>query len=307
MAKNTMVIVNPASGNGKTRINWPDIKSNLEKAGLDFAFAHTTCQFEATYFAREALLNGYETIISVGGDGTLNEVVNGFFENGRLINSSAKLGLICAGTGGDFIKTLGYPKDYVEACKILARGQSKKIDVGKVDFTDHNGKAVSRYFINVAGFGLDGTVVDRVNHTTKFFGGFISFLYGTLTGVTQFKSFNLALEVDGSLVYEGPTTLVAVGNGQYIGGGMQVTPGACFDDGTFEIVIVESVTKLRFFTCLPSIYKGKHGQYPEVTFMQGRSVKASSPDRVLLDVEGEQPGVLDAEFSIFPQAINVIC
>ncbi len=307
MAKNAMVIVNPASSNGKTRKNWPDIKKNLEKAGLEFDFAPTTCRFEATHFAREAIKNGYETIVSVGGDGTLNEVINGFFDNGVKINQSAKLGIIPGGTGGDFIRTLGYPKDYIEACKVIARGQSQLIDLGKVDFFDHDASPISRYFINVAGFGLDGTVVDRVNRTSKFFGGFVSFLYGTLAGVMQFKSFDLCLEVDGKPVYEGSTTVIAIANGQFFGGGMQIAPGAILDDDLFDIVIVKGMNKSRFITCLPSIYKGSHGQYPEVTFMQGRSVKASSPGRVLLEVDGEQPGILNAEITLLPKAMHVIC
>ncbi len=306
MAKNTMVIVNPASGNGKTRNNWPDIKNNLEKAGLEFDFAHTTCRFEATYFVREALKNGYETIVSVGGDGTLNEVVNGFFDNGVMINQSAKLGIIPGGTGGDFIRTLDYPKDYIEACQVIARGQSELIDLGKVNFFNHNASPISRYFINVAGFGLDGAVVDRVNRTSKFFGGFLSFLYGTIAGTLQFQSFPLTLEVDGQLVHEGMTSVVTVANGQYFGGSMQIAPGAVLDDGIFEIVIVEGLTKGRLLRCLPTIYKGAHGQFPEVSFLRGIRVKATSPERVLLDIDGEQPGILNAEFSILPKVLNII-
>lgn len=307
MAKNTMVIINPASGNGKTRNNWPDINKNLEGAGLEFDFASTTCRFEATYFVREALKNGYENIVSVGGDGTLNEVVNGFFENGKMIKESAKLGIIPGGTGGDFIRTLGYPKEYSEACKVIARGQTRLIDLGKLNFTDNQGKPAERYYINIAGFGLDGSVVDRVNHTSKFFGGFLSFLYGTITATLQFQSFSLSLEVDGQLAFEGPTTMAAVANGQYFGGSMQIAPGAVLDDGIFEVVLVKGLTKTRLLKCLPTIYKGAHGQFPEVEFMRGTKVKATSPDRVLLDIDGEQPGILNAEFSIVPKALNIIC
>ena len=102
-------------------------------------------------------------------------------------------------------------------------------------------------------------------------------------------------------------TVIAIANGQFFGGGMQIAPGAILDDDLFDIVIVKGMNKSRFITCLPSIYKGSHGQYPEVTFMQGRSVKASSPGRVLLEVDGEQPGILNAEITLLPKAMHVIC
>ena len=307
MSRKTMVIVNPASGNGKTRISWPDIKQNLEAAGLVFDDVFTTCRFEATHFASQALRDGYDTIISVGGDGTLNEVVNGFFADDKMINPAARLGIIPGGTGGDFIRTLNYPEDYKEACQVLGRGQSRKIDVGQLHFIDNDGKPTQRYFVNIAGFGMDGAVVERVNRTSKFFGGFLSFLYGTVMALIQFDSFQLSLEVDGKLVYEGPATMTAVANGQYFGGSMQIAPRAVLDDGVFEIVLIEGLKKGKLLRCLPTIYKGAHGQFPEVRFMQGTTVRAVSPDRVLLDIDGEQPGVLDAEFSILPGVLNIIC
>ena len=306
MAKQAMVIVNPASANGKTRINWPDIKKCLETEGLEFDFSSTTCRSEATYFAREALHKGYDAIISVGGDGTLNEIINGFFENGQMINSSAKLGIIAGGTGGDFIRTLGYPKNYKEACNIIARGQTKLIDLGKLEYFDHKEQLTTNYYINIAGFGLDGAVVDRVNHTSKFFGGFVSFLYGTIAGLAQFRSFSLTLEVDGQLAYQGPATMAAVANGQYFGGSMQIAPAAVLDDGILEIVIVKGMKKLKLLRCLPTIYGGTHIIKPEVICLQGTKVKATSPDRVLLEIDGEQPGLLNAEFTILPKALNII-
>lgn len=307
MTKPAMVIINPVSANGKTRSNWPQIKATLEQTGLAFDTAFTTGRLDATYIAREALKNGYETIVSVGGDGTLNEVANGFFDNDVMINESSQLGIIAGGTGGDFIRTLSYPKDFAAACQVIARGQTRAIDLGKMNYTNNQGQAVTSYFINIAGFGLDGAVVDRVNRTSKFFGGFLSFLYGTIAGTLEFHSFPLTLEVDGQLVYEGMTTVVTVANGQYFGGSMQIAPGAVLDDGIFEIVIVEGLTKGRLLKCLPAIYSGAHGQFPEVRFLQGTRVRAISPQRVLLDMDGEQPGILNAEFSILPRALNIIC
>lgn len=307
MPKPAMAIINPASANGKTRLNWPTMKKGLEEAGLEFDFAFTSCPAEATHLTSEALHKGYGTIISVGGDGTLNEVVNGFFAGDELINSQARLGIIAAGTGGDFIRTLEYPKDFNQAAQLIVKGQTRLIDLGRLEFINHRGQSASSYYINIAGFGMDGAVVDRVNKTSKFFGGFASFLYGTLAALASFKSVPVTLEIDGQLVWEGPTTVVAIANGKFFGGSMQIAPAAVLDDGLFEVVLVRGMPKASLLRCLPTIYSGTHINNPVVSCFKGARIKAASTGRVLLNVDGEQPGILNAELSLLPQILNIIC
>ncbi|MGE5398307.1 MAG: diacylglycerol/lipid kinase family protein [Chitinophagales bacterium] len=305
--KKTIAIVNPASSNGKTGSTWPSVKAVVEQAGLILDDQMTSRPGEATILTRNALKQGYQTIISVGGDGTLNEVMNGFFENDRLINPDSALGIISRGTGSDFVKAAGIPRDVKLAAKILAEGRSKKIDVGRITFQNHQGKPETRYFINVAGMGMDGDIVDKVNTTSKVLGGFISFLWATLRGLMGYRNRTVTLEIDGMVRYHGPIMCIAVGNGQYFGSGMRIAPAAQLDSGRFEIVIVEGVTKTYVLRNLPGLYKGTHINKPEVTCMQGHHVKATSTQKVLLDVDGEQPGVLDCEMDILPAAFNLIC
>ena len=305
----SMVIVNPVSANGRTGRNWPRIAEELKKAGLKFDFQITSKTKEATHIARDTLEKGCRTIIAVGGDGTLNEVLNGFFEpeNGDPVNPEARLGLISSGTGRDFIKTINYSEDIKRACRTLARNRTRTIDIGHVRYQSPEGKKDSSFYINVAGMGMDGETVDRVNRTTKVFGGKISFLWGTIVTLVQYRNRELTLEIDGTIRYHGEATMVAVANGQYIGGGMHIAPEARLDSGHFDIIIVDGMTKTEIMANLHQIYRGTHLSYPKVYLMRGKHVRASSNQRVFLNVDGEQPGVLNAEFKLLPQKLKLIC
>jgi len=307
MVGKMMMIVNPASANGKTGSNWAQMDSHLRSLGLEFSEQMTAAAGDATRMTRQALCEGYTTIVSVGGDGTLNETLNGFFEQGSLINPEARLGVICCGTGGDFVRTSGIPREFPEAARLLKEGKSRTLDVGQIVFNTHEGERVSRYYLNVAGFGLDGEVVYRVNNTSKALGGFLSFLWGTVYGILAHQSLPIKLEVDDQICYEGMMTIVAVANGQYFGGGMQIAPMAQLESGHFEVVLIEAMSKFELLTCLPTIYKGTHINNPHFKAFSGSRVKATSPQQVLVDIDGEQPGQLDAEFSIIPACLPVIC
>lgn len=305
----SMVIVNPVSANGRTGRNWPRIAGEMKEAGLQFDVQITSKSGEATLLAQTALQQGYQNIIAVGGDGTLNEVLNGFFEseNSSLINPEARLGLISSGTGRDFIKTINYSKDIKQACRTLARNHTRTIDIGKVCYQNSEEKRSSSFYINIAGMGMDGETVDRVNRTTKVFGGKVSFLWGTIAALIQYRNRELTLEIDGMTRYHGEATLVAVANGQYFGGGMRIAPEAELESGHFDIIIVDGMTKPEVIANLHRIYLGTHLSHPKVCMMRGRHVRATSSQRVLLNVDGEQPGVLNAEFELLPQKLQLIC
>ncbi len=304
----TLVVVNPASAFGRTRREWPAIARELDRNGLKYEACITGHPREAEQLTRKALQEGYETIIATGGDGTLNEVVNGFFvgSEGKPVNPEARLGLISSGTGRDFFRSLDYPSDVGEAARIIARGNQRYLDVGKVLFTNYEGRRETRYFINVAGLGVDAETVERVNRTSKRLGGRISFLWGTVCALVQYHNREVRLEVDGQLVHQGKVLLVAVANGQYIGGGMRIAPEARLDSGYFDVIWVGDMGKLEALTVLPRIYSGAHMGHPGVRIMRGTHIKASSPEKVLIQMDGEQPGILDAEFSMLEHKLPLL-
>ncbi|RJP14515.1 MAG: diacylglycerol kinase family lipid kinase [Candidatus Abyssobacteria bacterium SURF_5] len=301
----TKFIINPYSANGSTREAWSRIQEILRRDLEKIDFSFTVAADHATTLSRQALHKGYEMIVAVGGDGTVNEVINGFFESGSLINPNAVLGMVPRGTGCDFVKTLGISRDTAAVSKILCGRTVKKCDVGHFTCSDGRGGNLERYFINIADFGIGGETVERVNRTTKVFGGFVSFLYGAVSTLLTYKSKRVKVQVDETFAEEMLINNVVIANGQYFGGGMWVAPKARVDDGLFDILIIKHTSRIQSLTSIPKLYKGTHVNHPSVTYMRGKTVTAESSDVVLLDVEGEQVGRLPARFDIVPAAINV--
>ncbi len=303
---NIFVLVNPASANGTTRDIWPQIAAAMEAQGLIFDHQMTTAVFQAPDLVRNALKAGKTTIISVGGDGTANEVANGFFEGEKPINPQARLGIISRGTGCDLIKTLGIPKDYEGAVAVIAKNREQPMDLVLAEFQDKNGMKAQRWFTNIADAGLGATVCNRVNHTSKSSGGFLSFLYGTLWSFLTYKIVQGRVEADGSLVYEGSLSLAAVANGRYFGGGMHLAPMAHIDDGKIDLIVIQGMTKLSLLLNLAKIYKGTHLTHPKISFYTAKDVRVSGTTPLLIELDGEVPGTTPVHYRIIPGAIRVL-
>jgi YegS/Rv2252/BmrU family lipid kinase len=296
-------IVNPHSAGGLTGRVWPEIKLAAEKTLGPISASLTERPWQAVDLARSALQAGAELLVSLGGDGTNNEVVNGFFEHGRPLNSQAHFGVVCSGTGSDFIKTANIPRAYAEALKILAAATAKPTDVGRLTLRDHQGRDVERCFINIASFGVGGHADNVVNNTTKIFGGKISFIVGTTRATLSYQNQPVQITVDDGSPLARTIFNVAVANGRFFGAGMQTAPQAVLDDGLFDVVIVGDLTFLEQLKLGRLIYSGGHLAMPKVEFLRGKKVVAASEQSVLLDVDGEQPGRLPATFEILPGAI----
>ncbi len=300
-------IVNPASSNGSTGKQWPAIEEKLRRNLGEVDAVLTAGPGEAVEMTRRALRDGFDWIISVGGDGTLNEVVNGFFDEEIPVNDGAALSVLTSGTGGDFRRTLGLPDDLDEAVVAIAERPVRRIDVGRIRFVGHDGASRTRYFNNIASFGLGGEVDKRVNEMSAFkrLGGSASFLYAGLRSLISYKNKDVRLVVDDRIERRVKTRFVFVANGQYGGGGMWWAPGARLEDGLFDIVIFGDMGRARSILNMPGIYRGTHIDLPDVECLRGRKVTAESDDEVLLDVDGEAPGRLPATFEILPGAIGL--
>jgi len=301
-----MAIVNPASANRTTGKVWPSISDRLGRAGLEHDYAVTSGPGEATLLTRRALQDGYKTIIAVGGDGTTNEVVNGFFDGDRFLGEGVRLGLISRGTGRDLVRTLGIPRDEDQAVERLRTGRTRRVDLGRVEFVGHDGTRQVRYFINVGDLGLGGDTVARVNRTTKAFGGFVSFLWGTLATVASYRNKDLVVTVDDREVARGRMCIVVVANGQYFGGGMRIAPLAVMDDGLFDVVVVGDLGRLELVLNIAKVYRGAHLDHPKVRMWRGCTVGIRGAQPALLDLDGEQPGRTDAIFTLLPGLLDVI-
>jgi YegS/Rv2252/BmrU family lipid kinase len=242
----------------------------------------------------------------VGGDGTLNEVVTGMMDGSGALRPEALLGLISMGTGRDFIRTSQIPGDPERALQVIAAGCSMPLDLGKISYVDHQGQQASRYFLNVASFGLGGEVDERVSRTTKIFGGFVSFIWATLLSVLSYRKKTIRLRIDGSPEETMAVLNVAIANGQYHGGGMWIAPEASLSDGLFHVTVIGDFSIPEVFRHLPKLYNGRLFELEKVKTVTGKKIEARSDERVLLDVDGEQPGILPVSLEIVPSALRVI-
>lgn len=309
--RRTLVIVNPQSAAGRARKEWPHLSRLLQGRYGAFETRFTTQPGDATTLARRGLEEGFDNLIAVGGDGTLNEAANGFFQPAQpgkapvLIRPGAALGLFPFGTGGDFRKTALLPKGPSEAARYLRDAKVRPVDIGRMDLVAHDGTPTSRFFLNIASFGLSGVVDEHVENGPKWLGGKLSFLLASLRGVASYKPQPVRLVLDGQEIYEGPIYLVAAANGQFFGGGMWVAPEASLEDGALDIVVVRGMPKARWLLRGTSIYSGAHLKMPEVSVHRGKKLVATPLDRdpVRIDFDGEQPGALPATAEIFAKAL----
>jgi diacylglycerol kinase (ATP) len=305
-SKKIVFIVNPNAAMGSTLREWPQMeKMAKDRLGIFQTFL-TTGPGDATMLTRTALQKGAELVVCVGGDGTLNEVVNGFMGKNGPIQPEAMVGFIPRGTGCDFIKTVPIPVELDRAMGVIIASHARSIDLGRLKYMDHHGYPSSRYFHNITSFGLGGEVDERVNRTTKIFGGFISFIWATLISILIYNKKRIHLTVDNCFNQSVMIWNVVVANGQYHGGGMWVAPEAKVDDGIFHVTVIGDFSLPGVFWNLPKLYNGKLVGLKKVKTFMGKKVEASSDQQVLLDVDGEQPGQLPVVIDIVSKAVHFI-
>jgi YegS/Rv2252/BmrU family lipid kinase len=302
----THVIVNPESNRGRTRKRWGDIREALKNFIREYKYEFTEKPFHATEITRQAIKDGTELVIGVGGDGTMNEIANGFFEDWKMINPETTLGVVPSGTGCDLTKSLNIPPGLTNALKVITEAPAVRMDVGRVRYKDHEGRDDERFFLNVADFGLGGEVVRRVNQR-RLERKASSYVRCLVTTMIQYKSKKVRIRVDGENLAQGEYLIGAIANGKIFGKGMKVAPEARLDDGLFDSILVRS---MRFFEfCLHGwkLMNGSHLSHPKISFIRGRTVEAYPEDdeEVLLELDGEQLGRLPATFEILPRHLAI--
>ena len=301
----TFFVVNPNSANGQTGRKWPELAAAIGKRLEGFGHAFTERPLHAETLARRALDEGYACVVAVGGDGTVNEVVNGFFRDGKPVREGAALGVLPRGTGGDFKRTFGWDGELDPAIARIAGGTSRPFDVGLLRYTKPDGSEGERYFANICSFGASGVVDQEVNRSSKALGGKVSFMLGSVRALMKYKDRRVRLSFDGGAPEEAMVTTLAVANGRYFGGGMCVAPNADPSDGWFDITIWSGYGLVDFALKSKAIYDGSHVKMPGTRTLRAKRVEAQCDQEVLLDVDGEQPGKLPCSMTILPGAIQL--
>jgi YegS/Rv2252/BmrU family lipid kinase len=237
-------------------------------------------------------------VVAVGGDGTLNEVVNG------IAGSEAVLAMIPLGTGMDFGRTYGIPTKFDEAVRVALEGETRTIDAGRVRYRTWAGEEAERWFANVGSVGMSGAVAQRANGMSKVLGGKVTFFYALTRVFLQWQNTEVTVRLDEG-ERRGLMHDVVVANGVWHGGGMKLAPDASPDDGAFDVVLIGDVSKLDFLTTAPKIYKGKHIHHPKVEVLRSARVEVDAPEVLPIELEGEQVGTTPAVFELVPGALRV--
>jgi diacylglycerol kinase (ATP) len=243
---------------------------------------------EAAGAAGDALL------VVVGGDGTLNEVVNG------TVGTEAEIAVLPAGTGQDFSRTHGIPSRFDDAVRVVLDGTTRTIDLGRVEL-----EGGARYFANVASAGMSGAVARRANAMSKRFGGRATFFYALVREFLAWRNTEVTVRLDGGEECRGRMHDVIVANGSQHGGGMKLAPDASQDDGLFDVVLIGDVNKLDFVTTSPRLYTGTYLSHPKIELLRAAAVTVEAAEPLPLEVDGEPIGTTPARFEVVPAALHV--
>jgi YegS/Rv2252/BmrU family lipid kinase len=303
------VVVNPHAGTNKCIRDWPEIKSLLEEAGFDFTFVMTEKIYHALYLVRQAIeVDGFQSILVVGGDGTLNEAVNGIMRQFRFPSDEIRIGMITVGTGNDWGRMYEIPAEYKDQVKILRKGHTFLQDVGMVKYR-YAADEEKRYFVNIAGMGYDALVAKKTNTLKQMGkGGILTYIVSLLSGLFQYENTELSIEADGKKVYSGKVFSLSIGICKYNGGGMMQLPNAIPDDGLFDVTLIEKTTKMRVIRNIKNLYDGSFIKMKEVKTFTGKkfSITAFPPDKLNLETDGESLGHSPLDFEIIPQSVCLV-
>jgi len=247
------------------------------------------------HLARAAAERPGSLLVVVGGDGTVNEVVNG------VAGTGAEVATLPAGTGQDFARTHGIPGRFEDAVRVALDGATRTIDLGRVECAGGG----SRYFANFGSVGMSGAVARRANAMTKALGGRLTFYYALMVEFLAWRNTQVWVELDEGVRREGPLHDVIVANGQYHGGGMKLAPDARQDDGLFDVVLIGDVTKLDFATTSPKLYSGRYLSHPKVELLQSSTAAIDAASPLPLEVDGEPIGTTPARFEVVPAALRL--
>jgi diacylglycerol kinase (ATP) len=287
------IIVNPSSSGGKTAYRQADIVGRIiRRLGGNPTIFVTTKPLEATDSTRSAIEQGAELIIVVGGDGTVHEVVNGFASNGKLINTTCKLGIVGSGTAQDVIRSFNLPRDADQQIDVACGDGSRAVDVGKAAVVDSKGITREHFFLNECQQGIAAVVVQRFQAHHKWLGGFLGFGITAVTTAARHREQMMTVEIDGKPAVSDFVLGVVVANGRYAGGGMNFAPRAEVNDGLFDVVVIHKQRIPSRLVNFPKIYFGSHIDLSWISYFQGSQISITSSENVPVESDGEFLGHL---------------
>ncbi len=305
MSAGHLLVVNPHSAGGSTGRQWAEMEERLRAILPAFDVAFTGAPGDATRLSAEGA-GRYDVVVAVGGDGSVNEVINGLVDEAGAVRQDVALGVIPLGTGSDFVRTIGVPRPLGEAAAVVARGSRRQVDVARVRLRAFDGTETVRYFINEASIGMGAAVCQAVNQSSKRFGGAVTFLLAIAATQLRYRDQPVSFAVDG---LPGETLVLNnawVANGCYSGGGIRSAPRAKVDDGLLDLVRVEHSGPVERVRGMLKLRSGTFVELPQVEYRHVRRVEATAETPVPVEVEGEPIGTVPATFDLLSDRLPVI-
>jgi YegS/Rv2252/BmrU family lipid kinase len=301
----TLVIANPMARHGYVGANWAELSARITDALGPVNLQLTESRGDGLRIGKQAIAEGARTIVSFGGDGTHSEVVDGIMQSG--LNKEVTLGVLHAGTGGDFRRMIPGAEELESACAVIRDKPAVPIDIGWVDYEHDDGHREGRFFLNITSMGMGGLVDRIVAASPSKSGGKAKYFKAVLRANMKYKPAKIRLRVDGKDEGEHEISNICVCNGRWAGGSMMFAPEARVADGMFDVILIRAASTLRGLPVMAGLYKGTHIRSPLVSTYRGRHVEVDMiANTAWMDIDGEAPGIGPAEFRIHEHAIRVI-
>lgn len=301
-----IAVVNPNAGGGKVANEWPLLSNILKEKGLQFEEVFTTHRYHAVELVIYALKRGFRKIISVGGDGTLHEIVNGLFYQQEIPVSDVTLAVLPAGSANDWTRMFRIPLNYEKSAETILEGRTVMQDVGKIEYMQ-SGVRNTRYMVNVAGIGLDANICHYCNIAkNKGRAGEMSYVKAAFRALLGRRSNYTKVVVDGKSFFSGKVFSIGFGIGKYSGGGMIQVPDAIADDGLINVMVARKVSKIKFLLLFRHLFKGTIYSFREVSHCVAKRITVISrkPDR--LEIDGEVVGTTPVSVEVVPRALRIV-
>jgi len=297
-------VVNPSAGDSEAELEWINILEVINKNSLDFDYTIIKFNGHTEKIVSEQIKNGHRNFIVVGGDGTLNEVINAVCKQNEVSTKDISIGIIQMGKDNDWAKYYGFDRDYQKAIDRIKRKYTKFQDVGLVRYKDEE-KIKEAYFLNVAGMCLDGAVVKATNEM-KVRGkrSWFHFMFNLIKRIINYKPWYLKIQINDEVI-EGKILSINIGNGKYSGGGMLQTPDAIIDDGLLDVTIYENMSKFKMAVNIKKLYDGTLGKVKGVKMYKTKKFSIESEQEIVGETDGETISSTTYDINIIPSAVKV--
>jgi YegS/Rv2252/BmrU family lipid kinase len=305
MNKKIMAVINPVSAGGKTAAVWPNMSKHFKKEINNLTEKYTKEPGDAVRIAREAVELNYDYLLAVGGDGTVNEIINGMLMV-KAQNINTKLIIYAQGTGSDLNRSLRLPNKIDKFISLIKRERIKKIRVVEAQFLNLEKQKEKRYFFNVADCGMGAEVAKKLNKNKKITSGSLNYILRIFQVLFNYQNKEVKIEADNKLIYQGKINTAVIAHGNYFGGGIKVAPEADLYSDKLNLILLKNFSRLGIVLNLIKGYKGKHLSHPLVDSYQAKKITIMTKESVELELDGESVGSCGASFKISDREISVL-